>query len=38
MIYNTDGQPIDDFLNRGEVLPHVLSFAAIWNNISKVYS
>jgi len=28
----------DDFLNRGEVLPHVLSFAAIWNNLSKIYS
>src|ERR1700733_14970067 len=38
MIPNTNDKPIDDFLNRGEVLPHVLSFAAIWNNISKIYS
>jgi phage gp29-like protein len=38
MILNSSGRPIDDFLNRGEVVPHVLSFAAIWNNISKIYS
>src|SRR5271156_4152727 len=38
MILNNNGKPIDEFLNRGEVLPHVLSFAAIWNNISKIYS
>src|SRR5579862_7694969 len=35
---NPDGRRTDDFLNRGEVLPHVLSFAAIWNNITKIYS
>src|SRR5579862_3764594 len=35
---NQGDQLIDDFLNRGEVLPHVLTFAAIWNNITKIYS
>src|SRR5580704_4533090 len=38
MILNSSGRPFDDFLSRGEVLPHVLSFAAIWNNLSKIYS
>lgn len=37
-LLDANGRPIDEWGSQGAVVPHVVTFASIWNQFSKTYS